>query len=202
MRSRCASDRRVAGDLVLMRAARTQALLRVVLDMDARERSRILDTLGSRRLEEVRSALPLAWLPMRLHMVLSESLRDVVGSTGAISAYRAAMTATFDRPLLRNFVNLTAGIFGLTPRGILSRSKDVYDLVTRGAGTLRHTSLGFLESEVVLERFPAGAFSLDCYAEGLQGSLLAALDLCKLDGTVDITRKDPSGDVSFRVSWS
>ena len=187
---------------MLMRAARTQALLRVVLDMRPSDRQRVLDTFGSRRLEEVRSALPIAWLPMRLHMVLSEGLRDVVGPVGALKAYREAMKATFDRPLLRNFVNLTAGIFGLTPKGLLGRSKEVYQLVTRGAGTLKHASLGVLESEVSLEQFPAASFSLDCYAEGLQGSLLAAVDLCKLAGQVEITRRDPGGNVTFRVTWT
>lgn len=185
-----------------MRAARTQALLRVVLDMKGLERPRVLDLLGSRRLEEIRGALPLAWVPMRLHMALSESLREIVGSEGAIAAYRAAMTATFDRPLLRNFVSLTAGIFGLTPKGLFTRSSDVYDLVTRGAGVLRHTSVGVLESEVSLVDFPADSFSLECYAEGVQGSLLAAVDLCKMDGRVDILRKDPRGEVTFRVTWS
>lgn len=184
-----------------MRAAQSQAVLAALERFPPSERREILARFGARGVEEVRSALPLSWLPMEVHMHLSDSLRDVSGSDAAVRAFREAMTMTFDRPLLRSFVSLTTGIFGVSPQGLLKRGDRVYEQVTRNAGALSHVALGERECEVHLVGFPAKLFTFDCYVDGLRGCLLASLDLCKAKGSVEVLARDARGDVSYVLRW-
>lgn len=190
------------GTDAFMRAAQTQALLVSINRMPSAERKEILDRFGPAGIEEVNAALPLTWLPMTVHMKLSDSLRDVSGSAGAIRGFRQAMAATFDRPLLRSFVSLTTGIFGVTPHGLLKRGDRIYDQVVRNVGELAYVWRGPAQGEAVLTGFPAQEFSFDCYVDGLHGCLLAALDLCKVRGEVTVLSKVATGSVNYELRWS
>lgn len=185
-----------------MRAAQTQAVLVRIDRMPDAERTKILTRFGTAGREEVDAALPVAWLPMGLHMKLSDALRDVVGSEGTARVFQQAMTSVFERPILRSFISLTTGIFGVTPHGLLKRSDRIYEQITRNLGELSYVQRGLTEGEIHLVGFPGKDFTFECYVDGMRGCLLAALDLCKIRGEVLVLSKSgASGSVTYQLIW-
>ncbi len=184
-----------------MRAAQTQSLLVAISRMAAAEREEIFRRFGTTSLDEAKAALPLSWLPMTLHMKLSDALRDVGGPDAVVRGFRQAMAATFDRPILRSFVSMTTGIFGMTPHGLLVRVDRVYEQMTKNLGELAYVSQGPNAGEVTLTGFPAREFSFDCYVDGLQGCLLAGLDVWKVRGEVTVLSRSAAGSVTYQLRW-
>jgi hypothetical protein len=58
------------------------------------------------------------------------------------------------------------------------------------------------ERDAVLRGFPADRYRFECYVEGLQGCIEAALPLARARGEVRVVDRAPArGDVRYRVSW-
>jgi hypothetical protein len=186
-----------------MRAAITQILLGGVERLPPVEREAITGRLGEADMRAIREALPVGWCPMDLHMRLSDAIRDTVGSARNLELWTATMSALFERPLLRGFVQTTTGLFGLKP-GTFLRHVEKFELqIARDVGKLEGTvepSGG--AGEVSLRGFPSSRFNFACYAEGLQGCITAILPLCHVRGRVTVAHQDDArGDVRYRVEW-
>ncbi len=185
-----------------MRAAQTKSLLAAVAGLPASDRSDILHGLAAATLGPVNDALPLEWLPMSLHMEISDRIRDVVGPIRNVSVWRTAMGFAFRRPFLRGFVSMTTSIFGVTPMGLYRRSEKVYEIVTKNLGTLGFRSEGSEACAVSLTGFPAKDFRFICYVEGLAGCLEGALDVVEARGTVKVVDHAESGRATYRIQWT
>ncbi len=184
-----------------MRAAQTQSLLAAIGRLSPRERDEVLGRIGAASLQQAESALALGWLPMSLHMRISDHLRDVVGAERNVNVWRDTMLRSFERPFLKSFVSMTVSIFGLTPGGLFRRADRVYEHITRGLGVLRFEPTGPRSGNVELTGFPASRYRFVCYVEGLEGCLGATIAVCGARDQVTVTHVDDVGDASYRVSW-
>lgn len=185
-----------------MRAAQTQSLLAAVERLPSADRTKILSAVGPDGIARASAALPLAWLPMSLHMHISDCVRDVVGPERNVEIWRATMTHAFDRPLLRSFVEMTTRIFGVTPAALFKRGDKVYELITKRVGTFSCSSAGPGSARLTLVGFPAHRYRFICYVEGLAGCLAAVLDLCKCPGSVTVVDHDATGRVVYEAVWT
>jgi uncharacterized protein (TIGR02265 family) len=184
-----------------MRAAQTQSLLAAIGKLRPRERDDIFGRIGEGDVRQAEDALPVTWLPMSLHMRISDHLRDVVGPTRNVAVWRDAMLQAFERPFLRGFVMMSVAVFGLTPGGLLRRADRVYEHITRELGTVHFEPDGPRSGSVELRGFPASRYRFICYVEGLAGCLSATISLCGARERVFVTRRDEAGSASYRVSW-
>ncbi len=185
-----------------IRAVHTHNLLRAVRGLAHGERDRILARLGENDCDEIDSTSALLWLPMSLHMRLSDAVRDVLGPERNVLLWRTAMTKTYERPMLRGFATTAVEIFGMTPAALFRRSAAVYSHLTRDLGTLVYEPAGESSGTVRLTGFPADAYRFICYVEGLAGCLESTLTLGRATGEVVVRELDEArGDVSYSVSW-
>lgn len=184
-----------------MRAAQTQSLLAAIGRLPPQERDEILRRIGEADVERAEGALPIAWLPMSLHMNVSDHVRDVVGPERNVAVWRDAMLRTYERPFLRGFVSMTVSIFGLTPDGLFRRGDRIYEHITRALGAVRFEPIGPRSGSVELQGFPASRYRFICYIEGLAGCLAATIALCGEQDRVLVMRSDDTGNASYRVSW-
>ncbi len=184
-----------------IRAAQTQSLLAAVRRLPPPDGNRILEAIGPRDIDEAKEPLPVAWVPMALHMRISDAIRDVVGPERNVEVWREAMRHSFDRPILKSFVALTIGIFGVTPRGLIHRADKLNELITRGCGDFSITDEGEREAILTLTGFPADRFRFVCYVEGLAGCIEATLDVSRAVGTVHVEEVHPEGTARYRIRW-
>lgn len=185
-----------------MRAAQTQSLLAAVRRLPSNERSEVLAQLRSDTVPEIESGVAVAWLPMSIHMELSDALRATVGPTRNVEIWRRTMTASFDRPFLRGFVRMTTSLLGLSPLSLFRRAESIYGHVTRDVGSIHFESTGKSEGVVELRGYPARELSFPCYVEGLQGCLLACFDVCRTDGRVTVhDQDDRAGEATYHLIW-
>lgn len=184
-----------------MRAAQTQSLLAAVRRLPPSDGHKILDAIGEGDVEEAKAKLPVAWLPMSLHMRISDAVRDVVGPEQNVAVWRETMRYSFDRPLLKSFVALTTGIFGVTPRGLFNRAEKLNELITRGCGEMSFSDMGEREGVLTLTGFPAHRYRFICYVEGLAGCLEATINMGRALGTVEVAEVTPGGTARYNLRW-
>jgi hypothetical protein len=184
-----------------MRAAQTQSLLAAVERLPAADRTKIRALIGEAAIDRVLDALSVTFLPMSLHMHVSDCIRDVVGPGRNVDVWRETMLFAFDRPLLRSFVEMTTRIFGVSPSGLFKRAQKVNELITRNAGSLSFEPTGPHSGTMTLTGFPAHQFRFICYVEGLAGCLEATLALCRCTGSVKVLEQAADGRVSYAIEW-
>ena len=186
-----------------IRAAQTQSLLTAISRLGLAERTKIMALVDPRATEAILAELPMAWVPMHQHMHVSDAAREVLGSQGLVRLFRETMLSSFDRPLLRTFLTMTFGIFGVTPGGLIKRSNKIYEHVTRELGTLSMATVEDARARLTLVGFPADQFSFDCYVDGLAGCLEATLAFARAEhGQVRVVaQENATGKVTYELSW-
>lgn len=186
-----------------IRAIQTQLLLRTVERLPSADRDAVRSQVGAAALAEVDAPLPVAWHPMSLHMLLSDAIRDVIGSERNVAIWADTMAACFDRPLLRGFIAMSTSLFGASPVSLLRQSDRIYIQITRDLGALRfRADASDASGEITLRGFPARRYRFMCYVEGLMGCLQASFPLAGAEGTVDVIDLDEArGAVSYGVRW-
>lgn len=186
-----------------MRATHTKSLLRSVRKLLANEQKQILEAFGKDRVEKIDGAIGVGWLPMTVHMGLADAIRAVIGSTRNVQIWRETMTETYDRVLLRGFIDATVDLFGLTPAALFRQGPYIYRHLTRGLGELTVDEQADKEGGIVsLAGFPARDFDLVCYAEGLTGCLDSSITRGRGKGSVTVTDIDhKGGNIRFHAEW-
>jgi len=185
-----------------MRAAQTQSLLHVIATLPRADREAVHLAAGAEAFETAASALPITWLPMGLHMRISDAVRDTIGSERAVLLWRDVMTGSFDRPILRTFISMMVNVFGSDPASFLRRAPHIYAQLTRNIGTIAFTPLADGEGRVTLRGFPSRAFRFICYVEGLHGCIDAFYPLCRTIGSTTVdAMNEATGDVIYHLRW-
>lgn len=184
-----------------MRAAQTHSVVATIRRLPAPDRDEILRRIGPESLRRAEDALAVSWLPMSLHMLICDHVRDVVGPERNVLFWRDAMQAAFERPFLKSFVSMTVSLFGLTPSGLLRRVDGVYHHVTRELGAMRYEPKSESSGRAVLTGFPAKQFRFICYVEGLQGCLDASIAIGGGRGHVEVASHDERGNATYDLRW-
>ncbi|MFO0546934.1 MAG: hypothetical protein U0271_01035 [Polyangiaceae bacterium] len=182
-----------------IRAAQSQTLLQTVRGLP--EREQILARVRPSVLEGIGAATPLAWIAMGEHMQLATAVRDVLGPARAIETWRSTMLQSFERPFLKSFVSMTTSLLGITPSSLLRRADVMYGHVVRDAGGLRYEATSEHGGIVSIRDYPA-RFGFECWMEGIQGCLLATIELGRARGAVKLVESDDKrGFARCDVSW-
>jgi hypothetical protein len=186
-----------------MRATHTKSLLRSVRKLLTNEQTQILSAFGGEGAEKIDATIGVGWLPMTLHMKLADAIRAVLGSSRNIQIWRETMTETYDRVLLRGFIDASVDLFGLTPASLFRQGPYIYRQLTRGLGELSVEEQDDKESSIVsLADFPSRDFDLVCYSEGLIGCLESSITRGRGKGSVTLTDLDQErGDLRFHAVW-
>jgi hypothetical protein len=187
-----------------MRATHTKSLLRSVRKLPPSEQVPILSAIGEATAEKIDAAIGVGWLPMTLHMLLADTIRAQIGSERNIHLWRQTMTETYERVLLRGFIDASVDLFGLTPASLFRQGPYIYRQLTRNLGDLTIETQPDTETgNIHLLGFPANEFDLVCYSEGLIGCLESSITRGRGKGSVTLTDLDAKkGDLHFHAAWT
>jgi hypothetical protein len=168
------------------------------------EQREILLTVGDEVIEKIDAAIAVGWMSMTVHMKVADAIRAKIGSERNIELWRETMTETYDRVLLRGFIDASVDLFGLTPASLFRQGPYIHRQLTRGLGVLTVEMNADGESGTIdLVGFPAKEFDLDCYAEGLQGCLESSITRGRGRGSITLTEIDKKrGDLRFHAVWT
>ena len=112
------------------------------------------------------------------------------------------MLSSWQTPLLKNFVQMSTKLLGLTPNTLIQRSEYIYRHVTQGLGTLA-VEPGANSATVVVRGFPAKLFDFDCYVDGTHGCIRSIFAITQAMDTVEVAQIDrKNGDVRYAVRWA
>ena len=185
-----------------IRATLTKELLAVVRTWDADRAEVIVQAVGKQGIAEIDARTALGWVDFGLHMRLSDAVRAEVGSEGNVQAWSATFQRVSQRPMLASFF---AAMLRITrsPAILFKGVSRVFQLLNHNIGT---TSFEMGEepnnARIDLIGFPAEAYSIDCYAEGLLGSIRAVMRLALGSGVVTLDLVDPSsGHIRYTLAW-
>jgi hypothetical protein len=184
-----------------IRAAMTQSLLTATRKLSTREANEVLAALEPAEVERIEQAIAVAFLPMSLHVKLSETLYDTAGSARFIAISRAVVASALKRPLFTGFVDMTARLFGTGPMQLLGQGPRLYDLSTRDLGRIEFEPRTPSECIIRLEDFPSRQFRFEVFVLGVQGATHSLVDLFRMEAEVEVIARDaPAGRAELRVA--
>ena len=180
----------------------TKELLARALELPTDRVTLIKSATGAEGIAEIERATAIGWIDFGLHMRLSDAIRAQVGAEGNVQLWTRLFHELSRRAILDSFFS---GMIRLsrTPDVLFRRSAGVYGLLTRDIGTYAYRPA---EQErcghIDLDGFPSAQHDTRCYAEGLLGSLRAAMERTDPDGTVELETVDSArGHVRYTLSW-
>ena len=180
----------------------TKELLAVVRTWDAGPAEVVLGVVGCEGLAEIDGMTSVGWLDFGLHMRLSDAIRAQVGVDGNIQAWMSAFERVSQRPILSSFF---AAMFRLSgsPGNVFKATPRVFRLLNRNLGLMTLELAGESNSaRIDLVGYPATEYSIDCYAEGLLGSIRAVMERADEKGAVILDITDPAtGHIGYSLTW-
>lgn len=161
---------------------------------------RIFAEAGEEQVARMRQLLPIAWVDLGEHLRLVEALYAAIGPDQNREFWRRVMVTTLSTPLVAGVVRMSTAGHG--PMRLLARGQLVHGALARGTGILAVSDATDSSCVITLTGFPSSAHSLDCYANGIAGSILGACDRAGVRPRVVTTLvSDTRGDVRYDVAW-
>jgi hypothetical protein len=179
-------------------AVHTRTSLRVVGELapgaDARVRARLQP--------EVREALDAAarsdFLPAMVDLDVAVAIHAELGPEAARRVARETLRRSLTGTVLGGLVRSAAALFGLTPPGLLRWAGRGYGRVCRDCGDLAMVSSDEGLVRLALTGLPDG-MAAPSYLESMAGALEAFLDVCEVEGSVQVEPRP--GGAAFALRW-
>jgi hypothetical protein len=92
--------------------------------------------IAAETLARVRRALPIAWLPLRDDLEITERLFEAVGEERAEQIFREAMAGSMEKGFLAPLVRGAVALLGRRPERLLRWASKVWFTIYRDAGDL------------------------------------------------------------------
>jgi hypothetical protein len=179
-------------------AIHTRTTLRVLGERAPGAEARVL----ARLLPEVRSALDDAarsdYLPALVDLDVAIAVHAEVGPEAARAVARETLRRSLAGTVLGGLVRSAAALFGLTPPGLLRWAGRGYGRVCRDCGELQVTSTAEGLVRLSLTNLPEG-LEAPSYLESMAGALEAFLDVCQVEGSVQVELRP--GGAAFELRW-
>ncbi len=145
--------------------------------------------------------LGIGWLDMYTHMDMCVAIEDVLGAERHREIWRSIIKEFGGSRLLRGFFKI-ADRSGTA--GVMRRVDVAYAAQTRGLGATRCLDANDEHAMIELRGFPAQEFSFANYVNGLQGTLMAAIEVSGGSRpSVDAEHiEGATGLCRYRLSWA
>lgn len=184
-----------------IRAMQTRSLLGAVRALPVSERQVCLASVEGAIAAQIDRSIAMSWMPMELHMKLSDATRAVIGQQRFIDLFEQTMMSSWSSPLLNGFVKMSTTLLGVTPSSLIQRTPYVYSHVTQNLGSMEaeHSSH---HASIRLRGFPANLYDFQCYVDGTRGCLRSLYPLTHSVGTVEVSDVDlRRGDCLYDLRW-
>jgi hypothetical protein len=161
---------------------------------DARVRARLQPAIR----EALDGATRADFLPAQVDLQVALTIHAELGPAAARRVARETLRRGLTGSLLGGLVRSAAVLFGLTPPGLLRWAGRGYGRVCRGCGELAVTGSAEGLVRLSLSDLPL-ELEAPSYLESMAGALEAFLDVCQLEGHVDVELRP--GGAAFQLHW-
>lgn len=179
-------------------AVHTRTTLEVLGELAPGAEARVRARLS----REVREALDAAartdFLPAMVDLDVAMAIHAEVGPEAARRVAREVLRRGLSGTVLGGLVRSAASLFGLTPPGLLRWAGRGYGRVCRDCGELAVVSTAEGLVRLELTGLPDG-LEAPSYLESMAGALEAFLDVCRVEGRVQVEPRP--GGAAFDLRW-
>jgi hypothetical protein len=179
-------------------AVHTRASLEVLGELapgaDARVRARLQPVVR----EALDAAARSDFLPAMVDVDVAMAIHAELGPEAARRVAREVLRRSLTGTVLGGLVRSASALFGLTPPGLLRWAGRGYGRVCRDCGELAVTSTDDGLVRLTLSSVPEG-LDAPSYLESMAGALEAFLDVCEVEGRVDVELRP--GGAAFDLRW-
>jgi hypothetical protein len=161
---------------------------------EARVRARLQPVVR----EALEGAARSDFLPAMVDLDVAISIHAELGPEVARRVAREVLRRSLTGSVLGGLVRSASALFGLTPPGLLRWAGRGYGHVCRDCGELAVTSTEEGLVRLALTGMPEGLAAAS-YLESMGGALEAFLDVCQVEGRVDVELRP--GGAAFNLHW-
>ncbi len=185
-----------------IRASWLKFTMRGVRRQPADVASRVAKAMGDARVQAIRDAPALAWMPGDHFIAICTALSDTLGADGARAFWNESLHEAIDQTLMRPLALGGLRIFGRTPAALCRRTPQAWALVTRNFGEMYAEPLDDARSCIVrVEGLPANARTL-ALLHMWEGGFIAQARFVDERATVATETKElAAGRARFVVRW-
>lgn len=165
-------------------------------------RARFFELLPRETRAAIEGAPRLGWVPVDLHVRLSDVLFEAFGPKRAHDYYRRAFSDALRGPIFDGLVKTGVRILGMTPGVLLRWAHKGWEASFKDCGMVEGRVLGPGRGEMVYSGLPPVCIASTAWLESSQGSAYGALDLFSADGIVriDMSRRE-RGEMRLELEW-
>jgi hypothetical protein len=103
-------------------------------------REAIRNFIGEARLNSLRRASVVDWLPIDVHLSVAEAVLEILGKAGARAFWKERLLAAFKTKTMAPFVAGAGIVFGEQPYALMKIAMSAYKLMAKNAGVITVTS--------------------------------------------------------------
>ena len=187
----------------LVRAQFCQEWLELVDAQPEPWRGRFRARLPPELVEQIVAASRVAWLPLQVHVTLSDVLEEALGAARAHDYYRRAFAASLRGPFFGPLVQTGARVLGLNPWTFVRWAGRAYEAGFRNAGRIDGEVVGPGRAHLVYSGLPAICTASDAWMTSPQASAYGVFDFLGVDGVVRLDHEmRPKGGMVVELEWS
>lgn len=165
-------------------------------------RSRFLARVTGEMREQIQGASRVAWLPLSVHVELSEIQLETFGVARAHDYYRRAFADSLKGPVLGPLVLTAARLLGLSPASFVRWASRAHEAGFKNAGAVVGEVLGPCHARLEYSRLPGICTASDAWLASTQGSAYGAYDVLGVEGVVRLdTRDRANGRMLVELEW-
>jgi len=186
----------------LVRARFCQEWLAAIAKEEEPYRSRFLARVTGGMREQIEGAARVSWLPISVHVDLSEIQLETFGIARAHDYYRRAFATSLRGPVLGPLMLTAARLLGLSPTSFVRWASHAYDAAFKNAGGVVGEVLGPSRARLVYSSLPQVCTVSDAWMTSSQGSAYGAYDVLGVAGVVRLdTRARAEGRMVLELEW-
>lgn len=188
----------------LVRARHLQEWLQRIEHEEEPHRGRFFAALPATTRATIEDAPRLAWLPVDLHVELSEVVLAAYGPNYAHNYYRRAFASALRGPVFDVLLGAGLRILGVTPSALLRWAHKGWEASFRDCGMVEGVTIAPGRGELRYRDLPAVCTASDAWLDSAAGSAEGALDV--VGATDAIVRLDKSdrdkGAMKLTIEWN
>ena len=166
-------------------------------------RARFFDALPAAERELIEGASRVAWLPMRLHVLLADVTQEAFGAARAHDYYRRAFARSLRGPPFDALVRTGRRVLGVTPASFLRWAARGWQVGFRDCGGAFGEVLGETSGRLHYRDLPAVCTASEAWLDSAQGSAYGVYDLLGVTGVVRLDKSDRArGRMHLELEWT
>jgi len=179
-------------------AQHTRTSLLVLAERSPTSHAGVRDRLRPEVREALDGATRLDFLPAAVDLEVALAIHAEVGPDAARKVAREVLRRSLAGPVLGSLVSSASALFGLTPPDLLRWASRGWSRVCRDCGDLQVTGIADGVVHLDLTGLP-DLLQVPSYLASVGGALEAFLDVCQVDGEVEVEPRP--GGAHFELRW-